>query len=344
MRQLTFVDKGRLEWWDVPAPVISDATDALVRPIVVARCDLDYYIATGLRPLPGPFAFGHEATAIVVEVGDSVERVRPGDRVVVPFQISCGACAACRRGHTNACTAVPFRSSFGLAPLSGVDHGGALSDLLRVPFADHMLVRVPESCSPDAAAGAADNVSDGYRAVAEPLSRFPGADVLVVGGLAQSVGLYAVEAALALGATRVVYTDWDVARLSLARSLGAEARPTRYEQGQPVAGSFPVAVEASGMAAGLLLAVTSTAPCGICTVVATLDPTVGMPLPAMYGSGVELRVGRAQARAVMPDVLEQIGCGRLRPETIVSRRVPFDDAADAMTDGSPKLLFIAEPC
>ena len=63
----------------------------------------------------------------------------------------------------------------------------------------------------------------------------------------------------------------------------------------------------------------------------------------MYGRGIELRVGRAQARAVMPDVIEHIGCGRLHPETIVSRRVSFDDAAEAMTDGSPKLLFVVEP-
>src|SRR5262245_33348994 len=125
MKQLTFVRPGRLEWWDVPAPQLQTDTDALVRPLAVARCDLDAGILFGLVPfesqalhflrahlpralgrdglfrsLPsaGPFAFGHEGVGEVLEVGSAVKRVRPGMRVVVPFQISCGACAFCSRG------------------------------------------------------------------------------------------------------------------------------------------------------------------------------------------------------------------------------------------------------
>src|ERR1700751_4861398 len=102
MRQLTFISPGRLEWHDVLRPRLSADTDALVRPIAVARCDLDYYIATGTiaRRFEGPFALGHEAIGVITDAGDRAGVV-PGDRVVVPFQLSCGRCANCRNGFTN---------------------------------------------------------------------------------------------------------------------------------------------------------------------------------------------------------------------------------------------------
>ena len=71
MRSLTYLKPGTFEWRDVPAPRLAADTDAVVRPIAVARCDLDLYIATGLVKFAGPFAFGHEAVADVVEAGDA---------------------------------------------------------------------------------------------------------------------------------------------------------------------------------------------------------------------------------------------------------------------------------
>jgi alcohol dehydrogenase len=129
MRQLTYVGGNTIEWWDVPAPKLLDDRDALVRPLAVTRCDLDLTIVNGKSGLPGPFALGHETAGIITEVGDAVRTFAPGDLVIVPFQISCGQCQRCQRGHTNACTTVPFRSSYGLKPVCGVEYGGALSDL-----------------------------------------------------------------------------------------------------------------------------------------------------------------------------------------------------------------------
>jgi len=127
MRQLTFIGPGKLEWWDVVAPQIRAASDAIVRPIAVARCDLDYAMVTGAAPLPGPFAFGHECAGEVVEVGDAVTNVKPGDKVVVPFQISCGACDHCLRGWTNACLSVT-RGAVGIYPCAFCrSHAGAFA-------------------------------------------------------------------------------------------------------------------------------------------------------------------------------------------------------------------------
>src|SRR3984957_12436937 len=100
MRQLTFEEAGRYAWREVPEPQLSAPEQALVRPLAVACCDLDVAVCHGRLPLPPGDAVGHEGLAEVVAVGDAVTGVRVGDRVVVPFQISCGACAECRRGVT----------------------------------------------------------------------------------------------------------------------------------------------------------------------------------------------------------------------------------------------------
>ncbi|HJQ83935.1 MAG TPA: alcohol dehydrogenase catalytic domain-containing protein, partial [Candidatus Binatia bacterium] len=138
MRALTYVGPGALEWRDVEPPTLGGAGEALVRPLAVATCDLDAVIVRGLSPFAPPFPLGHECVAEVLEVGDGVRTVRPGDRVVVPFQPACGDCAFCRRGLTATCSAVPRTSMYGIGAAGG-DWGGALSDVLRVPFADAML-------------------------------------------------------------------------------------------------------------------------------------------------------------------------------------------------------------
>jgi Zn-dependent alcohol dehydrogenase len=85
-----------------------------VRPVTVATCDLDVAVLAGRYPLAGPYPFGHEGVVEVVAIGDEVSTVSPGDRAVVPFQISCGTCEPCRRGRTGNCAAHPRMSTYGL--------------------------------------------------------------------------------------------------------------------------------------------------------------------------------------------------------------------------------------
>ena len=178
MQQLTMTADRQVEWWDVPAPALEGDGQALVRPLAVALCDLDQPILRGEAPIPGPIALGHEFVAEVIEVGDEVRAVAPGDRVVVPFQVSCGTCGPCRDGRTGNCATVPWSSTYGFG-FGDAYHGGFLADLVHVPYADHMLVPLPAGIEPEAAASASDNIPDGYRTVAEPLAAAPGARVLV---------------------------------------------------------------------------------------------------------------------------------------------------------------------
>jgi alcohol dehydrogenase len=339
MRHLAFLGPGSLEWQESPDPRLADERDAIVRPLTVARCDLDPAIALGLYPMTPPFAMGHEMVGEVVERGDRAGAAAIGHRVIVPFQISCGSCSMCQRGLTNACTAVPPGSAFGLGPHGGTDFGGALADLVRVPFADHLLLPLPDGLDPVVAAGIPDNVSDGYRTVAGPLAELPGAPVLVVGGLAASVGLYAVAAAVALGADRVVYVDQDPARLALAASLGADTIDA------PLAGltldtSFPITVDACVLDDGRDLALRSTSPCGTCTSVSGgAASRSSVPLQSMYLKGISYEIGRVHARSTAPAVLELVADGRLDPGAIITRTVPFEAAVDAMIEPDIKIVF-----
>ena len=337
MRQLEITGPRAVRWTDAPAPTLQGDGEALVRPLAVAMCDLDAAWLAGAIPFEEPFPLGHECVAEVLEVGDGVEAVTPGDVVVVPFQISCGACDACRAGHTGNCRTVPRGSAYGMQPLGGA-WGGALADVLRVPYADAMLVPLAGGLDPVAVASVADNVPDGYRAVAGPLAAAPGADVLVVGGHARSVGLYAAACARALGAGRVVYADTDRGRLERAAALGAE--PVEL-QGDAKLGRFPVTVDASGSHGGLHTALRSTAPDGTCTSVAIyFEPATPVPLLEMYTRGCTLHTGRCHARSLIPDVLDLIEAGRLDPSQVTSAVVGFDDAEAALAEPPTKLVLV----
>jgi threonine dehydrogenase-like Zn-dependent dehydrogenase len=336
MRQLTYISAGKLDWWDVPAPRIQARTDALVRPIAVARCDLDALIARGLPAFPGPFAVGHEAIGTVTDAGEDAG-VAPGDRVVIPFQLSCGRCDPCRRGHTNACAAYPERAAYGLAPSSGQEFGGALSELVRVPFADHMLIRFPDGLDPVAFASIADNIPDGWRAVAPHLRARPDARVLVVGGNAQSVGLYATGLAVSLGAAEVLYLDDDEGRRARAEALGAKAEPLALPR-DPL--EYDITVLGEGDLDKLKFAMASTSRNGVVTSVGMFfSNEVPMPLRAMYARGVAFHTGRVHARAELPHVLDHCVHGTFNPLHVVSRVATFSESAEAIFDPGPKVAF-----
>ena len=305
---------------DVPDPVISSGIEAIVKPLAVAVCDLDIAYLLGLLPTAQPYAFGHEFTAEVVAIGDSVNNVKVGNIVTVPFQISCGSCTRCRTTRSLDCTTVPPLSTYGLEPFGGgVAWGGACADLALVPFADAMCVSLPAGVDSLHAASVSDNVADGYRTVA-PYVR-PGDEVLVIGSA--SVGLYAVATAKALGIP-VTYVDDDPVRLAVAQRLGAtiiESAP-----GGQSYGSFPVVAAAVSTPTGLMSALASVEPGGVvhssgiqffgASEVDYLD---------MYRRGVQLVTGRASARDDIPAILALMAQGRLDPTIVTGNVVHVDD-------------------
>lgn len=340
MQQLTLVEKGRIEWREVAEPRLSGPGEAIVRPLAVTRCDIDILYANGLLAPPRPYALGHECVGEIVALGAGVKSLRVGQRVVVPFQISCGTCARCRRGHTGSCESVLFLSCYGI-PLCEREWGGALSEAILVPFAEAMLVPAPEGVPAWCLAAAADNASDGWRCVAGPLAANPGAAVLIVAGVTPSIALYAADAALALGASRVDCVSQNPDILRVAESLGAHAIQAAYSD---VRGSYPISVDCSGSYEGIRLALRAVDKEGVCTQPAWIPlKETAIPLGRMYTMGATLHVGRCHARATLPPVVDAIAAGRLHPEKITTRRATWGEAAEAMAEPNVKLVIDREP-
>src|SRR5215218_7700354 len=129
MRALLVAPGGRIAWRSVPAPPPPGPDGAIVRPIAVATCDLDRALCLGSSPFALPMCFGHECVAEVLRAGGRVRTVSPGQRVIVPFQISCGTCEACLAGRTSNCLSVPPISMYGFG-VGGGHWGGAVADEL----------------------------------------------------------------------------------------------------------------------------------------------------------------------------------------------------------------------
>ena len=346
MRALVLMPGGRLRWRRVPAPPAPSARAAVVHPIAIATCDMDRPMALGATPFATPLHFGHECVAEVLSVGSEVTSVAPGQRVVVPFQVSCGTCGPCRAGHTANCSSVPPISMYGFG-VTGGHWGGAFSDELTVPFADGMLVPLPAGVEPAAAASVADNVSDGYRHVGPYVARLPEA-VLIVGAMTRrllftaSVPLYAGLVAKALGIGDVVMADARPEVRRQATALGLSA----VEPGELARGRlFPLVADISATPDGLAYALSHTAPDGHCSSAGTLHATARIPAALMYGRNATLSIARTHARAVIPEVLALMTSGRLQPERVTTTVASLDDApevlAEHMRAGSAKTILTA---
>lgn len=338
MQQLACIEPGNVAWQSIVEPEDPGPGEALVRPLAVARCDIDRFLASGLIPSSAAFALGHECVAEIVALGSDVTDLRVGQRVVVAFQLSCGACPSCSRGHSANCDEYPVLSDFGMQPLSGVEYGGMLTDLVRVPHAEAMLRPLADHLDTAALASVSDNVLDGYRAVAPHLAESPGSEVLVVSHGLPSIPLYAAQAAIALGAGRVDFASNDAAALELAESLGCHPVLTDYSRRQ---GRYPIVVDAGLTTEGLHYALASTRPEGTCHSTSFYaGGNVPMPLGKMYTLGIRFLVGRAHSVSLLPEVMPLIESGRLEPERVTTRTVPWEDAVAAWVEPAIKLVVV----
>ncbi len=336
MRALLAAPGGRLRWQDVPAPRLLGPHAAIVHPIAASTCELDCALALGATQLPLPLHLGHECVAEVLEVGDRVTCVQPGQRVIVPFQINCGECAACASGFTGNCASVPPISMYGFG-LAGGHWGGAFSDRLAVPYADAMLVALPDDVEPAAASGLADNVCDAYRHIAPHLpallERDPDAEVLIVSTVDRgslfsgSVPLYTGLVARALGARRVTLADARPHIRAEAERLGIEALDPGALAKRP---SAPLVIDMTFDALGRALE--CTAPDGVCSSSGTLHRSARIPTLLMYGRNATLHFGRTHARALIPRVLELLADARLRPLDVSTRVAPLDQAPTVLAE------------
>lgn len=341
MRQLNYLRARTLEWHDIAEPRLPSDKAALVRPLAVSTCDMDGVVISGLAPFRGPLPVGHEGVGEVIEVGDAVG-LRPGDRVIIPWKISCGECANCELGFTAHCTSVVREAAYSWGPTAR-EYGGFLADVVMVPWADHMLCPLPDGVDAIDAAGLSDNIVDAWRAVAPPLAQRPGGRVLVAGGGGPgSIGLWAAALAAGLGAADVTYLDWDPQRRRVAEGYGVTHTVDTSAALPDLDGRFDVTVDASGNPEALALVLRHTAANGICTCTAgAIYAAADVPLPvfAMYRQAVTFHTGWVHTRPLMHKPLELISSRRFDPRPAFTHVASFEDAADVLAEPFTKIVL-----
>jgi threonine dehydrogenase-like Zn-dependent dehydrogenase len=360
MRALSYRGPRRLEVTDKPIPKIEHPNDAIVRVTRAAICGSDLHLYGGFVPdTRVGHTFGHEFTGVVVELGANVDNLELGDRVVVPFPISCGRCYFCDRGLFASCESTNPNHSlgcgvFGYSHLVGGYEGGQ-AEYVRVPFADVGPLKIPSDLSDEDVLFLSDIFPTGYQA-AEMGEIKPGERVVIFG--AGPVGLFAMKSAWWMGAGRVIVVDQEDYRLAFARRF-ANVETMNFREVDDIVAAIKretdgrgadvcidaVGMEASGSAMHKALstahleggnplalnwAIESTRKGGNVSIIGVYGPPfVAAALGQAMNRGLTLRMNQCNVHRYLPHLLDHIRAGRVDPKAIISHRVPLEEAPEA---------------
>ncbi len=231
MKALCWRGKHDVRYETVPDPIIEEPRDAIVKMTHCAICGSDLHLFDGFMPaMKSGDVLGHEFMGEVVEVGKGNDKLRVGDRVVVPFTICCGECEQCRRGNFSLCERSnrnaeaaakvfghPTGGLFGYSHLTGGYPGGQ-AEYVRVPYADVAPVKIPDGLDDERVLFLGDIFPTGWQAAVQ--CEIEPDDTVAVWG-AGPVGQFCVRSAVLLGARQVVCIDHVPERLSMAAAGGA---------------------------------------------------------------------------------------------------------------------------
>ena len=240
MRANCWHGKKQLRVEDVPDPKILNQRDAIVRITSTAICGSDLHLYNGFVPtMKSGDIVGHEFMGEVMEVGRGVSNLKPGDRVVVPFPIACGACSACQaqmyslceNSNPNAWMAEKLMGhspagAFGYSHMLG-GYAGGQAEYARVPFADVGPIKVPDGLADEQVLFLSDIFPTGY--MAAEMCDIRRGDTVAVWGCGP-VGQFAIASARMLGAERIIAIDRVPARLALAASKAGATDIIDYEE------------------------------------------------------------------------------------------------------------------
>ena len=231
MKALCWHGKGDMRCDTVPDPKIEHGRDAIIKVTSCAICGSDLHLLDGVIPsMQKGDIVGHEAMGEVVEVGSDNKKLKVGDRVVVPFTISCGDCFFCQRGYFSGCErSNPNKAMaeklwghspaglFGYSHLLGGFPGGQ-AEYLRVPFADVGPIKVPDGLTDEQVLFLSDIFPTGY--MGAEFCEIKGGETIAVFGCGP-VAQFSIRSAFLLGAERVIAIDTVPERLAMAEAAGA---------------------------------------------------------------------------------------------------------------------------
>ncbi len=367
MKALTYQGSKSVRVEDVPDPSLQEPEDILLRVTATAICGSDLHIYRGKIPsMKDGDILGHEFMGVVEEVGAGVTKLARGDRVVVPFTISCGQCFFCERDLFSACERTnPDRGAiinkkstrsgagmFGYSHLYGGYPGGQ-AEYVRVPHGNTGPIKIPDALKDEQVLFLSDILPTGYQAALNA-GVGKGSTVAIYG--AGPVGCMAAASARFLGAERIFMVDHHPYRLEFAQTAyGVE--PINFDEVDDPAelivertgfrgadGTIDaVGFEAKGSAVETTLtamkiegssgkvlrqAIAATRRGGIVSAPGVYAGFIhGFLFGDAFDKGLTFKMGQTHVQHYMPELLEAIGLGRLKPEAVITHRMPLTEAA-----------------
>jgi 2-desacetyl-2-hydroxyethyl bacteriochlorophyllide A dehydrogenase len=327
MRAVTFQSPGEVRVEERPEPALSAQDDAVVRVDATGVCGSDLHIYHGRVQIEPGFTIGHEFVGTVLETGDGVSRVRPGDRVCGTFHTACGTCFFCMRGAFHKCDDMRV---FGHGKVLGSLQGTQAEQAL-IPHANMTLRKVPDGVHDDVALFAGDVMGTGYHAFAQ--SEVKPGDILAVLGLGP-VGLCAVQVAIAAGIAPVVAIDSVDQRLELARSFGAvpvqlNENPREAVKRLTAGRGVDAAIDAVGHGDALDLAIRLTRKAGVIVAIGVYAEPCQVHMGLVWIKALTVRSGHANVIGHLDHVLGMLATGKLDPSPLVTHHMPLDEASEA---------------
>ncbi|MDP9883209.1 alcohol dehydrogenase [Sinomonas atrocyanea] len=365
--------KVRVEEKDIPS--VEHPNDAIVRVTLGAICGSDLHLYHGLIPdTRVGTTFGHEFIGVVEEVGPSVQHLKRGDRVMVPFNVYCGSCYFCARGLYSNChnvnpNATAIGGIYGYSHSCGGYDGGQ-SEFVRVPFADVGPSLIPDWMSDEDAVLLTDALPTGY--FGAQLGDISEGDTVIVLG-AGPVGLFAAASSWLMGAGRVIVVDHLDYRLDKAREFAhaetynfAEHRDIILELkratdylgadvvidavGAEADGSFLQHVAGAklklqgGSPIALNWALDAVRKGGTVSVLGAYGPApTGIKFGDAMNKGLTIRTNQCPVKRQWPRLFEHIRNGYLKPSELVTHRIPLEHIAEGYHLFSSKLDGIIKP-
>ena len=369
MRALTWHGTHDVRVDTVDDPEIINPRDAILKITSTAICGSDLHLYDGVIPgvLPGD-VLGHEFMGEVVETG-SDSTLKKGQRVVVPFTISCGGCFHCQIKQYSACEnsnpaekqdmsatlyGHPMAALFGYSHLTG-GYSGGQAEYVRVPFSDVGPIVIPDHLEDEKVLFLSDILPTGWMGAEN--AEIQHDDTVAVWGCGP-VGLFAIQSAIVMGASKVIAIDHYPHRLELAKQLGAEVidfRTTNVREAlMEMSGGIgcdavidAVGMEAHGFAidnmidiakqkvgigadraSALKQAILAVRPSGRVSIPGVYGGmTDKFPLGALMEKGLQVRSGQTHVQRYTKDLLEKIEDGTLDTTFLISHRLPLEDAA-----------------
>jgi threonine dehydrogenase-like Zn-dependent dehydrogenase len=369
MKAVCWQRTGKVEVENVPDPTLLNPRDAIVRITSTAICGSDLHLYDGFIPtMRSGDILGHEFMGEIVDVGSGVTNLKNGDRVIVPFPISCGQCFFCTQGLYSCCDNSNPNAwmaeklyGFSAAGLFGYSHmmggyAGGQAEYARVPYADVGPFKVPSALSDEQVLFMTDIFPTGYMAAEN--CGITGGETIAVWGCGP-VGQFAIRSARLLGAGRVIAIDTVPERLTMAAEGGAETldslKDDVFKELKEMTGGLgpdacidAVGMEAHGAhidywydkaktmafmatdrASTLRQAIHCCRKGGTVSIPGVYGGFIDkVPMGAAFNKGLTLKMGQTHVHKYLPRLLQHIEDGDIDPSFVVTHTVPIDQAPE----------------